>query len=192
MGGEKTSTGEGQGVCLTNGEVLPGDLTVVTEGSLYIEGDYNKYDHAGNTLFDTDGDVVGSPVASNVSAVIADAVEPAVQRLDEHQAPERVAPVASETTFNVSVYTGNQPTEGSAYNGGFENLPRFHEKWTGIHCYINGSFVQAWQSEIADGTWSYGGDRYKAPRRDWVYDTRCWGASPVRALHRQRARGLTF
>ena len=179
VGGEKTSTGaKAKGVCLTNGEVLPGDLTVVTEGSLYIDGDYNKYDHAGNTLFDANGDVVGSPVASNVSAVIADAVNLLSNAWTNTKPLSGSLPVASETTFNVSVYTGNQPTEGSAYNGGFENLPRFHEKWTGIHCYINGSFVQAWQSEIADGTWSYGGDRYKAPRRDWVYDTRLLGREP--------------
>ena len=112
--GEKTSTGaKAKGVCLTNGEVLPGDLTVVTEGSLYIDGDYNKY-HAGNTLFDANGDVVGSPVASNVSAVIADA-STCFRTLGRTQAPECFLPVASETTFNVSVYTGNQPTEGSAW-----------------------------------------------------------------------------
>ena len=125
VGGEKTSTGaKAKGVCLTNGEVLPGDLTVVTEGSLYIEGDYNKYDHAGNTLFDTDGDVVGSPVASNVSAVIADAVN-LLSNAWTNTKPER-HPVASETTFNVSVHTGTslpgRPTTAAS------RTCRFHVK----------------------------------------------------------------
>jgi len=179
VGGEKTSTGaKAKGVYLTNGEILPGDLTVVTEGSLYVHGDYNKFDHAGNALFNADGNLVGDGLHSNVSAVIADAVNLLSNAWTNNKPLSGSLPKASETTFNLSVYTGNQPTMGSSYNGGFENLPRFHEKWSGRHAFINGSFVQAWQNALATGSWSYGGDRYTAPYRDWVYDTRLLGREP--------------
>ena len=56
------------------------------------------------------------------------------------------------------------------YNGGLENLPRFHESWSGVKCHITGSFVNLWESQHATGKWKYGSDRYKAPGRMWGYD----------------------
>ena len=67
--------------------------------------------------------------------------------------------------------TGADETEGSSYCGGFENLPRFHEKWSGVDCNIAGSFVKIYASDHARGKWKYGGDVYTAPRRKWAYDT---------------------
>ncbi|HIG87399.1 MAG TPA: hypothetical protein EYQ25_10185 [Planctomycetes bacterium] len=145
-----------KGVLLTNGETLLDDLSVVTEGSLYIHGDYNL-----------NGGTGSDPI---VSAVIADAVNLLSNNWDGSKSLAGGLPVASETTYNVSLFTGNLPTVGSSYNGGFENLPRFHEKWSGVHCYINGSFIQAWENRLATGAWAYGGNRYKAPYRDWAYD----------------------
>jgi len=66
--------------------------------------------------------------------------------------------------------TGNTPTASGSYNGGLENLPRFHEKWTGKSCTINGSFICPWESQFADSPWVYGGNYYKAPVRSWSYD----------------------
>ena len=71
----------------------------------------------------------------------------------------------------MAVITGNTETVGARYNGGFENLPRFHENWSGINCNITGSFVNTWTSQYATAPWVYGGDRYTAPRRNWTYDT---------------------
>ena len=62
-------------------------------------------------------------------------------------------------------------TTPGTYNGGFENLPRFHENWSGVNCYIRGSFVVLWESQYAKGKWVYGSDNYRAPRRKWSYDT---------------------
>ena len=145
--------GEGtdlKGVKLVNGAELAQPLTVVTNGGAYVQGDYNTVDKKG-------------------ASVIADAVNLLSNDWDDSKGPGTL-PVASDTTFNLAFITGNQDTEEGSYNGGFENLPRFHEAWSGVDCNIRGSFVCLWTSIYATGAWKYGGDRYKAPRRNWDYD----------------------
>ncbi|MDA1264144.1 MAG: hypothetical protein O2816_03580, partial [Planctomycetota bacterium] len=142
---------DAKGTVLTNGAELASSLTVVTEGAAYVHGDYNTTDKKG-------------------AAVIADAVNLLSNSWDYTKAAGDL-PVASDTTFNCAIVTGNYETEWGKYNGGLENLPRFHETWTGKKATINGSFVCAWESEYATGLWKYGSDRYTAPKRDWYYDT---------------------
>ncbi|MCP3915555.1 MAG: hypothetical protein GY711_08375 [bacterium] len=139
------------GVQLYNGEELADALTVVTEGSVYVQGDYNVTDKQG-------------------CAVIGDAVNLLSNAWDGSKTPGNL-PAASDTTFNAAIVTGNYVTESGRYNGGLENLPRFHESWSGVDCVIRGAFVNAWESAHATGDWVYGGDRYRAPRRLWAYDT---------------------
>ena len=52
-------------------------------------------------------------------------------------------PGAVETSYNIAFVTGNVPTPegGGTYSGGFENLPRFHENWSGKKAKIRGSFI---------------------------------------------------
>ncbi len=77
--------------------------------------------------------------------------------------------VASNTTVNACYLTGNIETTSSNYNGGFENLPRFLEKWDGKTFTWRGSAVNLWNSVQADGTWN--GTYYSPPNRDWAFDT---------------------
>lgn len=156
--GEGTTCG---GVLLKNGADLPdleylggnGGLTVVSENPVYVQGDYNTSGKLG-------------------AAVIADGVNLLSNAWDGSKSSSSGLPSASDTTFNLAILTGNQETEpGTSYNGGLENLPRFHESWSGIACNISGSFVNTWDSEKATGAWKYGGNRYTAPRRNWSYDT---------------------
>ncbi len=145
--------GEGtdaKGVKLVNGSELPDPLTVVTEGSLYVQGDYNSVDKKG-------------------AALIGDAVNLLSNAWDDSKSPGHL-PDASETTYNAAIITGNRGTNGSQYSGGLENLPRFHEDWGGVNCNIRGSFVCTFESSYATGRWGGGGDRYSAPRRNWGYD----------------------
>lgn len=143
---------DAKGLLLENGSELASKLTSVTQGSAYVLGDYN--------VVNKDG-----------SAVIADAVNLFSNAWDGSKSSGSSLPDAQDTTYNVAIITGNHETVGSAYNGGLENLPRFHERWSGKDCVINGSFVNTWQSEHATGTWKYGGSRYTAPGRVWSYDT---------------------
>lgn len=142
---------DAKGVMLTNGTELLDKLTLVTDGSAYLEGDFNTIDKKG-------------------SSVIADGVSLLSNAWDGTKSGNNL-PQAAETTFNVAVITGNQHTEGGSYGGGFENLPRFHENWSGIDCNISGSFVNTWESIYANGPWVGGGNRYTPPNRKWNYDS---------------------
>ena len=147
----ETGTGtEMKGVQLVNGSELNAALSVVTDGAAYVQGDYNVDNKKG-------------------ASVIADAVNLLSNSWDGSKGPGDL-PGAAETTYNMAFITGSYETQVGAYNGGFENLPRFHENWSGVNCNITGSFVNAWDSQFATGGWQYGGDRYKAPRRNWMYD----------------------
>lgn len=142
-----------KGVQLVNGSFLSNKLTVVTENSVYIQGDYNTSNKKG-------------------AAVIADAVNLLSNAWTGTKTSSSGLPTASNTTFNVAMISGNQDTVTNvSYNGGLENLPRFHENWTDKNCTIKGSFVNTWLSQYATGQWVYGSNKYTAPNRVWSYDT---------------------
>ncbi|MFN0008999.1 MAG: hypothetical protein ACKVXR_13945 [Planctomycetota bacterium] len=140
-----------RGIRLTNGSTLADALTVATPDPLYIRGNYNT-------------------VNQQPAAVICDAFNLLSNAWNDTKTRGNL-PAASDTTYNVAVVTGNVDTAGSQYSGGFENLPRYHENWTGKTSTIRGSFVKPWFSQYATQPWVYGGDRYQAPIRAWSYDT---------------------
>ncbi|HUR29336.1 MAG TPA: hypothetical protein VM509_14200 [Planctomycetota bacterium] len=142
-----------KGVQLFNGAGLASKLTTVSDGALYVQGDYNTS-------------------AKKGCAVIGDSVNLLSNAWDGTKTKGGAVPVAVPTTFNTAIVTGNTETiPGStySYSGGFENLPRFHENWGGIVCTVNGSFVNFWPSEHATSPWGYAGV-YTAPVRAWGYD----------------------
>ena len=138
------------GIRLTNGSTLSAKLTVATPDPMYIWGDYNTN-------------------AEKPAAVICDSFNLLSNAWNDTKTKGSL-PVASNSTYNVAVVTGNTDTVGSAYNGGLENLPRFHENWDGKTSTIKGSFVKPWFSQYGTGSWVYGGDRYTAPTRNWSYN----------------------
>lgn len=142
------------GIRLTNAAVLTGSLTVVSEDPIYTLGDYNIGD---------------SKTPKQSAAIITDAYNVLSSSWDDTKVAGEL-PTAHPTNINAAIMTGSNPTEDGNYSGGFENLPRFHEKWNGSPAEIRGSFIHAWTSEIAKGTWAYGDDRYTALSRDWDYD----------------------
>jgi hypothetical protein len=141
------------GVMLKNGSALAGPLTAVSQGAMYVKGDFNT-------------------VAKKGASVIADGVN-LLSNAWTNTKTKGTLPIASTTTYNMGIITGNQNSVTSTgyYNGGLENLPRFHEKWNNKDCIITGSLVCPWLSDLCNGDWVYGGDRYEAPRRVWNYDT---------------------
>jgi len=148
--GEGTGT-NAKGIRLKNGSTLAGKLTVATPDPLYVWGDFNT-------------------VGEKPAAVICDAINLLSNAWNDTKTVGTL-PVATNTTYNTAVVTGNTETVGSNYNGGLENLPRFHENWSGKTSTIKGSFVKAWFSQYATNGWVYGGDRYQAPVRNWSYNT---------------------
>lgn len=139
-------------VRLTNGSRLPaGGLTVASPKPVYIRGDYNT-------------------VNKQVSLVAGDAVNILSNAWNDANG-SYANRIASNTTVNTVVMTGKVSTQGSSYSGGFENVLRFSEQWSGKTLTYRGGIMCMWESEIAKGKWVYGSPVYTAPNRDWRYDT---------------------
>jgi len=153
------SSSQPNGVRLKNGSELGQPLTICSEDPLYVLGDYNTTN-------------------KQPASIVSDAVNLLSNGWDDSKTAGTL-PVAKATTFNAAMITGNDETVGSQYSGGFENLPRFHEDWTGVTCTILGSFVKIYGSVFATGKWVYGGDHYTAPVRKWDYDTTFNNASSL-------------
>lgn len=145
------SAAQPNGIRFTNGETLHEALTVVSEDPIFIHGNYNSTDKKG-------------------AAVIGDAVSVLSSNWDDSKTSGTL-PFASDTQVMASIITGSYSTSNGNYNGGFENMIRFHENWTGITCRIHGSFVNVFDSEIATGQWVYGSDHYLAPDREFDFDS---------------------
>jgi hypothetical protein len=134
-----------------NASTLGGGLTIASENPVYTLGDYNS-------------------VQKKPSSILADAVTFLSSNWDDAKsALDKSKRTAKATTVNVSYVTGNVETTESHYNGGFENLPRFLEVWSGKKFTWSGSAVNLWNSRQADGNWS--GTYYSPPDRVWKYDT---------------------
>lgn len=146
---------EEPGVRLINGSTIyrTAGLTVVTNDPLYIQGNYN-----------TD--------SKKPAAVISDSVNLLSGSWnDANSRSDLSGRGANDTTFNTCFISGVDNTTGGHYNGGLENYPRLHENWSNKYLNITGSFIELWNSQIAQGAWVYGGMQYNAPRRNWHYDS---------------------
>jgi Flp pilus assembly pilin Flp len=137
---------------LKNGQELRSALTVATNNPLYTLGNYNTVNKKSASLI-ADGFTVLSNNWNDGKSTY-----PSDSRL------------ATPTQVNACYLTGNQQTgtDGRAYNGGFENLPRFLENWDNITFTWRGSAVDLWYSRQTTGNW--GGSYYTPPKRDWAFD----------------------
>ena len=149
-----TSAGSHLGATrLKNGDNIKQAFTLCSKNSVYIEGDFNTDD-------------------KQPAAVITDALTILSNNWDDSKSGQSLNNrAATETTVNCSYMTGNQNSgeDGSGYNGGFENLPRFLERWSGVDFNWTGSGVDLWLSKEATYKWSYG-SYYTAPNRNWAFD----------------------
>lgn len=147
-----------EGVQLVNGSKLPANMTFVTNGPAYVQGDFN----------------VGTDRKG--AAVIADAVNLLSNGWSNTKTKGNGTPAAKTTEYNFALVTGNTPTDhsmpaGLRYSGGLENLPRFHENWAGVDMKYQGSLMCLWESKIATGRWGKG-SVYSPPNRRWDFDAR--------------------
>jgi len=150
-----TGSSEWPALRINNGDEIDDGLTIVSENPVYFNGDFNSTN-------------------KKPASVMADAVTFLSSNWDAGNYDSKSNQYksnrpASATTVNVSYVTGNIETTSTNYNGGFENLPRFLEEWSGIDFNWSGSAVNLWNSAQADGTWN--GSYYSPPNRNWAYDT---------------------
>ncbi|MGD2279198.1 MAG: hypothetical protein PVH45_03765 [Candidatus Omnitrophota bacterium] len=152
---DDVGTDEQGGVRLVNGTTIDNTagLTVVTNLPGYIQGDYNSVD-------------------KKSAAVICDAINLLSNNWDDSNSTQSLDyRTAAGTAVNAAIIAGIGVTIGNNYGGGLENYPRLHEDWGGTTLTIRGSFVSLWDSQIATGQWKWGDPQYKAPIRDWDFDT---------------------
>jgi hypothetical protein len=151
------------GFVFNNGATIPGPVNIVSNGPVYMQGDFNvpKIDPNNPNLV----------YPKQPAAVIADAVNLLSNAWNNTKTPGSGAPNASETSYNFAMVTGQVPTvPGQQYSGGLENLPRFHENWGGVNCNYRGSLINLWTSAIATGVWGQN-NVYSPPNRNWDWDS---------------------
>lgn len=136
---------------LKNGSELKEGLTVASENPVYTVGNYNS-------------------VNKKPASIMADALTILSVNWTDGNSWNSTR-TAADTRVNAAYMTGNKAsgTGGNTYSGGFENLPRFLENWSGKKFMWKGSAVDLWLSEKATGTW--GGSYYSPPNREWEFDT---------------------
>lgn len=167
--GPDSTTINSYGVRVSNGATLASTvvgaplvkgLTIVTDQAMYVEGDYNAVDKK-PASFLADSMNVLSNSWNDASSGLALASR-----------------AASSTTINAGILAGTDTTggiEGAAgqdlgqFNGGFLNLVRLHENWTGDTLNYLGSFVSLNEPRHVNGAWSYGA-YYTNPTWNWSFD----------------------
>src|SRR5438874_6911560 len=163
--GSAVSSSE-RGIRLKNGSTLPsGGLTVVAENPVYIQGDYNT----GGTPA-SDSGTFTSPTVSGYtrrdSAVVADAINILSGAWVDTNSDKSISSrIATSTTVNAALVTGEVPSSGGSYSGGGENFVRFLEDWqkNSQNFTYYGSMVELFNSEQGTGTWSASASVCKMP-----------------------------
>lgn len=176
-----------RGIRLKNGAKLPdgtggnsaAGLTIASGNPVYVQGDYNT----GSSLQVVPGTPpliqplsnLGDPARPTVpgytrqpAAIIADAVN--ILSNSWMDSLSGSVPVASPTTVNAGIISGNVPTANGTYSGGVENFPRFLENWNGKSFTYYGSMIELYQSKQAIGKWG-AANVYSAPNRAWYFDS---------------------
>ena len=157
---------------MKNGATLPSSgLTIVSENPVYIQGNYNTGSGTvpSNTGTYTDPDVTG--YTRKPAAVYADAINILSNNWnDANSTLPTTSRVATNTTVNTALVTGEVPSGGGNYSGGGENFVRFLEDWTNKDFTYYGSMVELFNSATATGPWSGSGNQYKQPNLHWYYD----------------------
>lgn len=183
----------------------PTGVTVISDQAIYVEGNYNldsgqpvagvyngpaipAYNAAfpkqpaafmGDSINVLSSNWSGNPVAGAVGSY-AGWTGYAGCRNDCQSKKSLNSPAyrPGTTTYINAAFLSMVPnTVGASYNGGLENYPRFHEKWTGNNLIYRGSFVSLGEPSRANGAWcgtggssSSGCNIYDPPGRQWNYD----------------------
>jgi hypothetical protein len=166
----------------------PTGVTVVSDQALYVEGNYNV--NVGQPGYDPNFPKQPAAFMADTINVLsnnwsgrtdsgwtggASCRNDCQSRRSLNSPEERPA---TTTYINAAFLSFVPSTVGSNYNGGLENYPRFHEKWTNQALVYRGSFVSLGEPSRANGAWcgtggssSSGCNIYDPPQRQWNYDT---------------------
>lgn len=159
-------------------------LTIVSNQSAYLQGDFNKN---GTNGADWRPASVIADAINVLSNSWQDSTSMYAPMLPTNPPTAGAPAMASNTEINAAFLGGVDETKGTAYNGGLENYPRLHEHWRGSTLTYRGSFVSIGESSHTTSTFpntcektaltdvrTLGTGRcvYQAPIRNFNYDTR--------------------
>jgi hypothetical protein len=137
-------------------------VTVITDQAAYVQGDFNCVRQG--TGCRADRKIGASVIADSLNVLSRN------WRDINSSNTNNAARQALDTRINAAFLAGVDQTDpATGYNGGLENYPRFHERWTGETLRYRGSFVSLGEPRHVDGPWD--AQRYNPPIRDWNYDT---------------------
>ncbi len=177
-------TGDTDAIRIKKGGVLPTNgLTLVSDGAVYVQGDYNT-----GTTYKADGTPNVQPVSNTggdtntytvpgytakPAAVMGDAVMILSNNWQDANSSKALSNrVATPTTFNAALVTGQTLTTADAASGGAHNLPRFLEDWGGTNFTYHGSMVELYASKHFTGNWgTQSANIYGPPSRFWYFET---------------------
>ena len=187
-GGTTVNTTE-RAIRLKNGASLPSTgLTVVSENPVYIQGDYNT----GGNNPPSDSGTFTSPTTSGYShnsdgspktnaAVYADAINILSGAWNDNNSTQSISNrIATSTTVNSALVTGEVPSGSGNYSGGGEGFVRFLEDWkknSNTFTYY-GSMIELFNSVTATGSYSSSASIFKQPGLHWYYDTNFQSSAP--------------
>jgi len=179
-------------VTFPTGESDPTGLTVVSDQAIYIEGNYNYYPTQ-TTAQKYPAAIIGDSLnvlsqswertilsgggrrGNDRKSLNTFSTYRAISTQDDPCGSSCVTGGFSSATglgINAAFIANVDDTVGSAYNGGLENYPRFHEDWSnGSRTLVyRGSYVSLGNPQHVSGSWVYGSPYYTAPQRNWDYD----------------------
>lgn len=159
---------------LKNGGTLPSSgLTIVSENPVYIQGDYNTGSSAPPSDSGTFTDPDASGYARKLAAVYADAINVLSGAwVDTNSTLSISNRIATSTTINAALVTGEVPSGNGKYSGGGEGFVRFLEDWqknSQTFTYY-GSMIELFNSATATGAYSSSASIFKQPGLHWYYD----------------------
>jgi len=181
-GSGSTVTTTERAIRLKNGVNLPSSgLTFVSENPVYIQGDYNT----GGNNPPSDTGTFTSPTVNGYTrkpaAVYADAINILSSAWSDTNSTLSISNrVATSTTVNTALVTGEVPSGGGKYSGGGEGFVRFLEDWqknSNTFTYY-GSMIELFNSVTGIGSYSSSASIFKQPGLHWYYDTNFGSTTP--------------
>lgn len=163
--------------------VLPGGLTIATNGPIYTLGDFNTGSLVGGvpTAAPQQPSHKESGASSWVPMLVAgDALTVQSNAWSDNTKPWSAAPLSANscsgsdnaltTTLVTAVLAGHVQTSTTKAGGGINNFPRFIECWSGVPLRIHGSLVIGFRSVYQRQPFVNPSSVYFPPQRFWDFD----------------------
>lgn len=184
-------------VRLVNAGTLPasgdgtGGFSLVTNGGLYVKGDYNT-----TTL--ADGKHPRSMLMADAMTVLSKDWSDAVANADRGVASPDISkriPTESRLEVHSALMLGNSPATATNLSGGVQNLVRYLEDWSGKTVEFHGSIGRLFDSKMFTRPFEQPGTVYIQPKyRYFKFDQelRVNGGPPGSIANTRTSRGRFF